>query len=293
MARRWRLKFIERLTAIDRRIIYGVLALVVILPLVFPTVLKVKPMKPVEKLYEAVDNIPEDKALILDCSYAPQIKAEVEPMAIAVLRHAFGKRKKVLVLALYVQMLGLAQKALTQVTEEFNSKAETNADSIIYGRDYVFLGWTPPPLIPILGMGESIAGVYPADYYGNQTDTLELMQQIKNYNDIGILVALSGSAIPKAWVMYAQNRFGLAVGVGCTAVSGADFYAYYQTGQFSGLMVGMKGAAEYEELVEENLEIKEKRMASEAMLSMTYAHFIIILFIVIGNIGYFIQRRRK
>ena len=287
------MKLIDRMTKIDRRIIYLVLALVVILPLVFPTALKVKPMTPVEKLYDAVDNIPEGKALILDCSYAPQIKPEVEPMVIAVLRHAFAKRKKVLVLALYVQMLGLAQKALTQVTEEFNSVAQTNADSIIYGRDYVFLGWTPPPLIPMLGMGESIIGVYPADYYGNQTDTLELMQYIKNYNDVGILVCLSGSAIPKSWVAYAQNRFGVAVGVGCTAVSGADFYPYYQTGQFSGLMVGMKGAAEYEELVEEKLQVKEKRMASESMLSLTYAHVIIMIFIIIGNVGFFFQRRRK
>jgi hypothetical protein len=293
MARRWQLKLIDRMTKIDRRIIYFILALVVILPLVFPSVLKVKPMAPVETLYNAVDNIPEDKALILDCSYAPQIKPEVEPMAIAVLRHAFAKRKKTLVLVLYVQMIGLAQKALTQVTEEFNVKAETYEDSIIYGRDYVFLGWTPPPLIPMLGMGESITAVYPVDYYGNQTDTLGLMQQIRNYNDVGILVCLSGSAIPKSWVAYAQNRFGVAVGVGCTAVSGADFYPYYQTGQFTGLMVGMKGAAEYEELVEENLKVEEKRMASEAMLSLTYAHVIIMLFIIIGNIGFFFQRRRK
>lgn len=287
------MKIIEKLTKIDRRIIYLILAVVVILPLVFPTPEKVRAMAPVKKLYQAIDNIPEHKALMLDISYAPQIKPEVEPMTIAILRHAFKKRIKVVALSLYVEMLGLAQKALIQVTEEFNSIAQTNADSIIYGRDYVFLGWQPPPIIPMLGMGESITDVYLVDYYGNQTDTLKLMQHIKNYNDIGILVALSGSAIPKYWVAYAQSRFGVAVGVGCTAVSGADFYPYYQTGQFSGLMVGMKGAAEYEELVEKHLNIKEKRVASESMQSLTYAHLVIMLFIIIGNIGFFIQRRRK
>lgn len=287
------MKFVDQLTKIDRRIIYLVLLLVVILPLVFPRVIKITPMSPVERLYDAVNEIPAHQALILDCSYAPQIKPEIEPMAVAILRHAFRKKTRVLVISLYVQMLGLAQKALTQVVDEFNSVATTYEDSVIYGRDYVFLGWQPPPIIPMLGMGESITGVYPADYYGNQTDTLELMQDIKNYNDIGILVALSGSAIPKSWVAYAQNRFGVRVGVGCTAVSGADFYPYYQTGQFSGLMVGMKGAAEYEELVETRLQVKERRIASEAMLSLTYAHLVIIIFIIIGNIGFFFQRRRK
>ncbi len=287
------MKIYERLNKIDRRIIYAILFVVVTLPLIFPSVLKVTPMTPVENLFTAVDKTTDDKALILDCSYAPQIKAEVEPMAIAVLRHAFKTRKKILVLSLYVEMIGLATRALNQVVEEFNSVAETYEDSIIYGRDYVFLGWQPPPIVPMLGMGESISNIYVVDYYGNQTDTLLMMQRIRNYNDISILVALSGSRIPISWVSYAQNRYGLQVGVGCTAVSGADFYPYYQTGQFTGLMVGMKGAAEYEELVEANHGVKGRRVASEAMLSLTYAHLIIMLFIVIGNIGFFLHRRKK
>jgi len=286
-------KSYERLMKIDRRIIYAILLTVVTLPLVFPSVLKVTPMTPVEKLFTAVDNTTDDKALILDCSYAPQIKAEVEPMAIAILRHAFRTRKKILVLSLYVEMIGLATRAINQVVEEFNSSVQTYEDSIIYGRDYVFLGWQPPPIVPMLGMGESISNIYVVDYYGNQTDTLQMMGKIRNYNDISILVALSGSSIPISWVAYAQNRYGLQVGVGCTAVSGADFYPYYQTGQFTGLMVGMKGAAEYEELVEVNYGVEGRRIASEAMLSLTYAHLAIMLFIIIGNIGFFLHRRKK
>ena len=174
------MKIIDKLAKIDRRIIYLILAVVVILPMIFPSVLRVRVMPPVEKLFHAVDNVPKEKALIIDFDYAPQTAPELEPMGFALLRHAFRKRTKVLILSLYVQMLGLAQNALTEVIEEFNSVAETNTDSIIYGRDYVFLGWVPPPIIPILGMGESITNVYQVDYYGNRTDTLPLMKEIKN-----------------------------------------------------------------------------------------------------------------
>jgi hypothetical protein len=83
------------------------------------------------------------------------------------------------------------------------------------------------------------------------------------------------------------------VGAGITAVSASEFYPYLQTGQFSGLMIGMKGAAEYEELVERNLNITARRKASESLSSLTYGHLVMILFIVIGNIGYFIKRRKK
>lgn len=286
------MKWLEILTKIDRRIIYLVLALVVLLPLLFPSAQSVIPKKPVEKLFNAVDTIPEEKVLMLDCDYDPQTQPELEPMAIAILRHAFHRRIKVAVLSLYIQPLGLAKKALDDVTGEFNARAETNADSIIYGRDYVFLGWQPPPIIPILGMGLNIANVYKTDYYGNQTDTLPMMKHVRNYDDVSILVSVSSGNPPLWWIAYAQTRFGLRVSAGITAVSASDFYPYYQSGQFTGLMVGMKGAAEYEELVETKLEIDGRRKASEAMGSLTAAHITIILFIVIGNVGYFLRRRK-
>jgi hypothetical protein len=285
------MKIIEYLSRLDRRIVYLVLALAVMLPLVIPSVQKVRVMTPVLKLFTAVDAIEDDKILMLDFDYDPQTLPEIEPMGVAVLRHAFHRRIKVAVLSLYVQPLGLAKKALDQVTEEFNQRATSSADSIIYGRDYVFLGWQPPPIVPLLGMGISITNVYTRDYYGYRTDSLPMMRRVRNFNDVGILVSLSGATAPLWWIAYSQTRFGVAVGAGITAVSASEFYQYYQTGQFSGLMIGMKGAAEYEELVETKLMLKDRRKASEALGSLTAAHLTMIVFIVVGNVGYFIRRR--
>ena len=285
--------FIERLTSIDRRIIYLIIALVTVLPMIFPITQKVRVMSPVEKCFNAVDTIHADKALILDFEYTPQDMPELEPMALAILRHAFTKRIKVLALCLYVQQLGLAQSALDQISAEFNRRAGSNADSILYGRDYVFLGWQPPPLTPMLGMGESIVRVYPRDYYGNQSDTLPLLKRIKNYDNVELLVSLASTSIPSSWLAYAQNRFGLKVSAGVTSVSASDFYPFLQSGQFSGLMVGMKGAAEYEEMITRKLNIQARRKASESLSSITFAHLAIILFIVIGNVGFFMKRRKK
>lgn len=285
--------FIERLTAIDRRIIYLLLALVTILPMLFPIAQQVRVMSPVEKSFNALDTIHADKALIIDFDYTPQDMPELEPMGLAMLRHAFTRRIKVLIVCLYVQPLGLAQAALDQIVPEFNGRAQSNADSIIYGRDYVFLGWQPPPLIPMLGMGESITNVYKRDYYGNQTDTLPLMKKIKNYGNVELLISLSAGSIPLSWVAYAQNRFGVKIATGCTSVSAGDFYPYLQSGQFSGLIVGMKGAAEYEELLVRKLNFQTRRKAGESLSSITFAHLTIILFIIIGNIGFFMKRRKK
>ncbi len=286
------MKVFDYLTKIDRRLIYLIIAVVVILPLVFPRPQSVRVMTPAQKLFYAIDSIPDDKILLIDFDYDPQTQPENEPMAIALLRHAFKKRIRVAALSLYVQPLGLAVRALDQVTEEFNAMAQTNADSIIYGRDYVLLGWQPPPIVPLLEMGISIPGVYTTDYYGYRTDSLPVMEGIENFNDVGILTSISGGSAPLWWVAYSQTRYGVAVGAAITAVSASDFYIYFQTGQFSGLMVGMKGAAEYEEMVASTLEVPGRRRASEALGSLTAAHLTIMAFIIIGNIGYLMRRRK-
>lgn len=283
----------EKLAKLDRRFIYLLLLIVVVVPLIFPFKLKPKPMPPVEKLFNYIDTIPEDKCLVVSVDYTPDTEPELHPMSIALLRHAFTRRVKVGILCISLLGLGLAQDAIVTVTEEFNSRAETNADSIIYGRDYVFWGWQTPVLVPILGMGENIAKVFPLDYYGNKTDTLPIMQKIKNYNDVAILVSIAGSAIPFYYITYAQTSFGVKIGAGSTAVQAADFYPYLNSGQVTGMMSGMKGGAEYEQLVEDRLMVYGRRKATDAMSSQTAAHIWIMITIIIGNIGYFALRRRK
>lgn len=287
------MKFFEALMKIDRRILYLVLAAVVIIPFIFPFMIHPKAMPPVENLYNYIDSIPQDKALVISVDYTPDTEPELHPMTIALLRHAFTRRIKVGVLCIGVLGLGLAENALNQVAGEFNRRATSKADSIIYGRDYVFWGWQTPVLTVILGMGERISRVFTVDYYNNQTETLPMMKQIKNYNNVGILVSVSASASPGWYITYGQTSFGVKIGIASTAVQAADWYPYLNSGQATGMLSGMKGGAEYEELVQTNLGITDRRRATEAMASQTSAHFAIIVFILIGNIGYFALRRRK
>jgi len=57
--------------------------------------------------------------------------------------------------------------------------------------------------------------------------------------------------------------------------------------QLVGLLGGLKGAAEYELL------INKPGFATKGMDAQSVAHLIIILFILIGNIGYFATRKQK
>jgi hypothetical protein len=292
-------KFWERLLAIDRRWIYVVIWLVVMIPLLVPFNIKPEAMPPVRMLFSYIDTMPEDKALVISVDYTPDTQPELHPMYVALLRHAFATHRKVGVLCVgSVMSLGLAESGLRQVMDEFNSHAETPADSVIYGRDCVNWGWSTPFITVLLGMGERVANVFPVDYYGNQTDTLPIMAGLKNYDDMGIVVSIAGSSVPLSWINYAHTQFGVHMGCGITAVSAADFYPYLNSGQFTGMLAGMKGAAEYEQLVSEKMDAlgldwNLPRKGTEAMSSQTAAHIAIMVFILIGNIAFFVTRRRR
>jgi hypothetical protein len=104
--------------------------------------------------------------------------------------------------------------------------------------------------------------------------------------------SLAANTLPVTYVAYAQARFGIRVTGGVTAVSVADFYPYLDSGQLTGMLEGMKGAAEYEQMIRENFpEENGRQMATEGMSSQSSTHIAIILMILLGNFCYFMERR--
>jgi len=120
------------------------------------------------------------------------------------------------------------------------------------GVDYCNFGYIPAALIlpTVIGMGDNIATAVPTDAEGRKTENLPIMKGITNYNEMNLVVEFSGSTAGAYWLVYARPKFGTNIAVGVTAVMAADEYPYLQTGQFIGLLCGLKGAAEYEKLVD-------------------------------------------
>jgi hypothetical protein len=285
---------LARFLRVDRRIIFLTMAVCIMVPLIFPFNLPLPMQKMTKGLYDVIENTdPAKQAVIVACDYAPQTEAENQPMAIAIFRHCFHRHIPVLLASLYVETTPLSNLALEQVVEEFNARARTNADSLIYGRDYVNLGWVPPPIVPMLQMGTSITGVYRVDWFGKDTTTLPLLKRIKNYDDVSIVMSISGGSIPLSFVSFVQPRYGVRVAAGVTAVSAPDFYPYFETGQFSGMLGGMKGAAEYEDAVSRKYGMTGPRRAMAGMGAQSAAHLLILAFVIIANVGYFLARRKS
>ncbi len=269
----------EKMMSIDRRILFILIAVSVIIPLLKPLLLPINVTKEVRHLYEFIDSLKPGEAILLSLDYDPSTMAECHPMALGILRHCFGKGIKVMVTSLArPEGLGTAEMALTQAAREYEKKN---------GEDYVFLGYKPAPGAVMLSMGENFRLAFPNDYYGTSMEDIPMMRGIKNYKDLKIVITISGSGIIDTWVIYAGGRYGVPIGAGVTAVMATDYYKYLQSGQLVGLLGGLKGAAEYEKL------IRHPDMATKGMDGQNMAHLLIVFFIVIGNIGYILGKRAK
>ena len=105
-----------------------------------------------------------------------------------------------------------------------------------------------------------------------------------------------GSGFPgvKEWVQFGGDVVGVDVGGGVTAVEAPLLYPYYPQ-QLKGLMGGLAGAAEYESALtsvyEEYRDSESGQQALIRMFPQTFAHLVIILFVVLGNISFFAQKR--
>ena len=278
------MRFLNYLLKIDRRIIYIVMGLLVMIPLIKPLGLGVTSGPRAKTLFDAIDAVPAGKTILISVDFDPSSMPELYPMLTAVMRHAFAKDLKVLLCGLWVTGAGLADKAVTEIPPEFGKK---------YGEDVIFLGWKAGVDAVILGMGENIKNVYPVDYYGKSLDSLPIMNTVKQLRDIPIMVAISaGTPGYQDWLLYAQSRYGMRVGAGLTAVSAADAYPFLQSGQLTGMLAGMKGGAEYEVLVQKAGYSKAYMPAVAAMDSQSLAHIVIMLLVIVGNIAYFATRKR-
>ena len=89
------------------------------------------------------------------------------------------------------------------------------------------------------------------------------------------------------WIIYGHERYGFPLAIGVTAVMAADYYSYLNSGQIVGIIGGLKGAAEYEKL------IGQGDLATMGMNIQSFVHLVIVLFIVIGNVGYLMTRKKR
>ncbi len=280
--------FIDKMLKIDRRIIFLLIALAVIIPMMMNLVFIIRPSPVVQSIFDKIESLPPNSNVLVSFDYGPSTVPENQPMADAVTRLLMINGHRVYMMALWPT--GDAQAKITietVINAEFPEKK--------YGEDYIMLGYKAGNQGLINAIFSDLKGMYTTDANGVQIDQFPMMANVNKLPDFDLILAIcSGKPGLKEWVQFAGDRGNIPVAGGVTAVEAPLLYPYYPS-QLLGLMGGLQGAAELEAAIVLKYP-QYKETSTDAVKNMgpqTVAHLVVIFFVIIGNIAFFITQRRE
>ncbi len=293
--------FIIKFGNLDRRIIFLLIGLSVLIPLLNPNLIDL-PLgedKNTRTVYDSINELQENDKVLISFSYGASTKPEVHPMAVALLNHLFSKGIKVYLVPLWPESPIMIDQAMSSIKK-------SNLFIIEDGHDYVVFDYKVGGFIVIKGIAEDFGSIYQQDKFGKSINELPIMKGINDVTDFDFVFDFSAGVPGNAeWVQYACDPKDVPLSSGCTSVMVTDAIPYVEAGQLKGILAGMPGAAEYEKMVYDymmseqssNPNIKEghisKGKASARMSAQSVAHLLMVLFIIIGNIAYYYTRKEN
>lgn len=267
---------VEKLINLDRRIIYLVVLLSVIIPLMKPMGLAIKETESVKASFQAYEDLPEGSIILMSIDYGPSTAVELEPMALAACDQAMRHNQKVAFMALYPEGQALINRLISRLKVLYPDKR--------YGEDFVNLGYKAGNEAVPLKMGLDFRGQFPTDTRGTPLSDIPMLSNVTQLQQFA-LVATYSAGFPGALehIRITASEYGMPLVVGTTAVQTPQYFPYYASHQIVGLIGGLRGAAEYEKLT------GFKGSATGGMEAQSIAHFTVAGLIILANILTFLQ----
>ncbi|MBU0847717.1 hypothetical protein KKH23_11065 [Patescibacteria group bacterium] len=267
------MSLLKSFNSYDSRIVYLLLFLIVTIPLLSPMGLPISVSPSTVTYYDVIDALgPDDLVLVvLDTEFSGYM--EIQSGIIASMRVMVERDAKMCVAVSHPEATGIPELVFAAIRETVEEHGYT------YGEDYVILGYVFPNEAAVASAAQDWQGVIHKDFYGQSTEGT-FLDQIHDWSDWTLISDYttgiqSGSLI---------NHFGLRgtpMIVNCIGVMISTQMPYLSTGIYQALLQSMRGGAELEYLT------GHPGPGMTAMDAFTLGHYMLIVLIIIGNIGYF------
>ena len=265
---------VDRVLSLDKRIIYTLLLILLVAPLLVAFNLPVPVTDMTRGAYNAVDALkPGDRVLCM-FGLQPADLPEMGPQDQVILQHVLNKGAKAVIVDFMYTTGGTLQ----------DTAIIPNLKGVKYGVNLVNIGWVPGIETAIARFQSDIWGVTTLDFYGHRFQDLPLMNEVHKVSDFQ-LIAFTGQPGWTLGILIVPSH--LPAIRGTWAVTVPDDIAYWKAGIYKGILAGSRGAAEYGNL------IGVHTRANSMMDAISTSSVFIILLVILGNIGYVMQRRRK
>ena len=281
---------VAALARLDRRWVFLAMALAVGIPTLLQVRFPERPTGLSEQVFERIESLPDGSRVLLSFDFDPASEGELGPMATSLVRHCCEKDHRMVFMCLWPLGEQMIEERLAGIVEaEFPQKA--------YGVDYVNVGFKSGNEGVIKVVATDFGAAYAVDVRRKTAlAQLPLMRDVQSVRSFDLIVNVSaGYPGCKEWIQYAATPQGVPIVAGATGVQSPGLYPYVPD-QLPGLLAAIKGAADYETLVDEaygDLESPNERYteARRRMGPQLIAHLLVIGLIAAGNVIFVLQRR--
>ena len=265
---------LSKLGDIDNRILYIILILVLLIPMVRPIGIPISIGPWTRTSFAVLSSLKSGDKVIFDFGYNVDGAPDVEPIAQAVMADLFKRDIKIICVCYNAQGVMIAEKLLRPYEEQGK----------VYGVDFCNLGYVAGEETALAAYARDLKKTFPLDVRGNHTATLPILEGVTGAPDVEAWVFFTDVGA-EPWVRQVGPLNVPVIG-GLITVSAPNAEPFVQSGQLAGLLIGLRGAAEYEILT------NNPGAAVAAMDAQSLGHLLLILFIVFGNIAFFVKRSK-
>jgi len=265
--------FLTRMQNIDRRIIYTVVFIVLAVPMFKPMGLPLKITRETKASYDAIEALPEGALVMFATANAPGTQAELEPQSIAVVKHLMRKNAKIVFNPVAAESPRYCDRYREMMA----------AAGFEEGVDFIQLPYQAGGETLYVAMGTDLKSAYVMIQPGQY----ELWDSIDGMQDFDLFVDCGGGETQRWAIGHIEAKYHIPHITLITAVILAVVQPYFTSRQFSGIVSGLNGAAEYEVLA------GFPGLAASGMDAQSLGHLWVIFTIVLGNVAYFITKAGK
>jgi len=266
----------QKLQSIPREAIFLLVLLSLVLPLLHPLLLPITVANWTKASFAQVQNLKAGDVVFVGFEPHPVTFPEQGIAAQSIIYHVFHKPVKIVFFSIY---------PTGQMYYESTIKRSSVPADKKYGVDYVYLGYIAGGEVAAAGIADDIHKTVTVDYYKTPLDELPMMKDINGAKDGKLLIFCAYEDTRYMYIRQWAGKYGIAAITTDQTGHITEDMVYYTNNILKGIVCGSRGGAEYDLLV------GRATLTIAQMDSQSAYHILALILIVIGNVGYFLEKR--
>ena len=263
----------------DKRWAYLLLFILVLLPMLRPIGMPIAVSDLTREYYAQLQTLEEGDIVLASWSTEYSGYMELKPGMIATHKYYIKNGIKLFICLGHPEGLALVDALLEDELKGYMERYDYT-----YGEDYIILGFALPNQAATLAMATDFHGSIKVDWKGDSI-TGTFLDRIETGADIDMISDFTTGAGNPGLINHIVLTFETPMIQNQIGVSLPGSFMNLDAGLITGLLASTKGGSELELLM------KEPGPGLIAMDAFSFGHILLIIFIIIGNIGFFGRHR--